>query len=365
MEMEGVIAEKIIERTKDLIPYDINVMDKKGIVVASTSAERIGLMHDGASLVIQSRQPVTIHAEATPYLAGVKPGLNLPIEYQGELIGVVGITGDPTEVCNLGSLLKITAELLFEQSREQDAVLLQRIEKENCIKEILNADIDTPTAVDKLKEFNIKIRFPAMCVTIQPERKVDVNIRKLELMSPLDMLLNGLFFFSPDTGLTVILEQASNTEEKINKITELFNAPLKIGIGCQVTSYSKLTVSRDTADAAIQYGTSLKGKNGISFFYYDEYKEKIIISSLAHGWHFDELTKEYRALVEQDHSGTLRLTLHTLMSSSGDMVSCARMLDIHRNTLRYRLDKIHDITGVNYKKMDELFRLYLGKVIID
>ena len=365
MEIEGIIAEKIIARTKGLIPYDINVMNKQGIVVASTDASRVGLVHEGASWVIQHQEPVTVDQAGTRYLAGAKPGVNLPIEYQGNCIGVVGITGEPHQVCELGALLKMTAELLVEQSREKDAALLLSIEKENCLKQLVYGQLDEAMAHDRLKKLQLHIRYPALCVTVKPESHGRFYQQKLDLAPTLDRRFNGLFFSGQESGLTLILEAKENLDAKLAQLVELLAQPVSIGVGCTVDSLSGLALSYASATAAMQFGIPETAGEATTLYAYDNHKEKIIISSLADGWHLAELTKEYRALIAQDPHGTLRLTLHTLMSSSADMLTCAGKLNIHRNTLRYRLDRIHDITGVDYKKLDQLFRLYLGKIILE
>lgn len=376
MEIEDIIAEKIIARTKGLIPYDINVMNKQGIVVASTDASRVGREHQGARWVIEHQESVTVDLADTRFLAGAKPGVNLPIEYQGNCIGVVGITGDPDRVCELGALLKMTAELLVEQSREKDAALQLRIEKENCVKQLLQGQLDETQACAQLKKLQLSLRLPALCVTIKPAHPASMMQQKLDLTPALELALNGLFCFNSDASLSFILDGNANITAKIAEAGRLLGQPFKSGIGAAVTAYSTLALSQATASAALQFG--LAESESVSgalsddsatldnnSYYYDHHKEKIIISSIAKGWHLSELTKEYRALCAQDANGALRLTLQTLMSSSIDMSSCAQQLNIHRNTLRNRLEKIQDITGVDYKKLDQLFRLYLGKIILD
>ncbi|ART81247.1 hypothetical protein CBP31_00215 [Oceanisphaera profunda] len=376
MEIEDIIAEKIIARTKGLIPYDINVMNKQGIVVASTDASRVGREHQGARWVIEHQESVTVDLADTRFLAGAKPGVNLPIEYQGNCIGVVGITGDPERVCELGALLKMTAELLVEQSREKDAALQLRIEKENCVKQLLQGQLDETQACAQLKKLQLSLRLPALCVTIKPAHPARMMQQKLDLTPALELALNGLFCFNSDASLSFILDGNVNITAKIAEAARVLDQPFKTGIGATVTAYSTLALSQATASAALQFGLAESDSvNGAlsdasaalvsNSYYYDNHKEKIIISSIAKGWHLSELTKEYRALCAQDANGALRLTLQTLMSSSIDMSSCAQQLNIHRNTLRNRLEKIQDITGVDYKKLDQLFRLYLGKIILD
>lgn len=370
MEIEDLIAEKIIARTKGLIPYDINVMNKQGIVVASTDASRVGLEHQGARWVIEHQESVTVDEANTRYLAGAKPGVNLPIEYQGHCIGVVGITGDPAKVCELGALLKMTAELLVEQGREKDAALQLRVEKENCIKQLLQGQLDDVQALAELKKRQLNLRLPAFCVTIKPKHSGFLAQHRLALTPALELAVNGLFCFNRDS-VSLILEAHTHIATKMQQLSRMFDTPVTVGLGANVSSYANLALSQATAHAAITFGlaepiNSLEhSANSAQCYFYDRHKEKIIIGSIAKGWHLSELTKEYRALMAEDASGALRLTLQTLISSSIDMSSCAQQLNIHRNTLRNRLEKIQDITGVDYKKLDQLFRLYLGKVILE
>mgnify|MGYP003411212121 CR=1 FL=1 len=64
-------------------------------------------------------------------LRGVRPGINLPImDKVGEVIGVVGITGDPDEVRNIGKLVKMTAELIIEQQETMIRFYAHRNDKE-------------------------------------------------------------------------------------------------------------------------------------------------------------------------------------------------------------------------------------------
>lgn len=367
MEIEDTIAEKIIARTKGLIPYDINVMNKQGIVVASTDASRVGREHQGARWVIEHQESVTVDLADTRFLAGAKPGVNLPIEYQGQCIGVVGITGAPDKVCELGAMLKMTAELLVEQGREKDAALQLRVEKESFIKQLLQGSLDEQYTFEQLKKLQLSLRLPALCLTLKPEHAGYLAAHRLALTPALELTVNGLFCFNRDS-VSVIVDANSKLATKTAQLARLLAVPFTLGVGTEVSDYSSLALSHATANAALAFGIAEtdngKPSQGNSY-YYERHKEKIIISSIAKGWHLAELTKEYRALMAEDANGVLRLTLQTLISSSIDMGSCAEQLNIHRNTLRNRLEKIQDITGVDYKKLDQLFRLYLGKIILD
>ncbi len=51
------------------------------------------------------------------------------------------------------------------------------------------------------------------------------------------------------------------------------------------------------------------------------------------------------------------------MKEGGDLGKTADRLFIHRNTLRYRLDKITEVTGKDPRNMKMMLELYVAKLI--
>ncbi len=66
----------------------------------------MGVVDEGAFLVCQEKQKRIITKEDEGKLKGVKAGINLPVFFHGDVIGVIGITGDPANVSPYGELLK-------------------------------------------------------------------------------------------------------------------------------------------------------------------------------------------------------------------------------------------------------------------
>ncbi|WP_025082506.1 sugar diacid recognition domain-containing protein [Latilactobacillus fuchuensis] len=56
MEIEQQLAQKIVARLQREIPYNINVMNKQGVIIASGEPTRVGQLHDGAVEAIRLRQ---------------------------------------------------------------------------------------------------------------------------------------------------------------------------------------------------------------------------------------------------------------------------------------------------------------------
>ena len=66
------------------------------------------------------------------------------------------------------------------------------------------------------------------------------------------------------------------------------------------------------------------------------------------------------AAYDAETKSELAKTLSTYVSTGCNQVECAHRLHVHLNTLKYRLKRISEITGVDFKNQDELFYLQLS-----
>jgi carbohydrate diacid regulator len=105
MYLNASTAQDIIKEISPFIHYDLNIMDGNGLILASTNAHRMGTHHEGARILIDSQKSQLIVTNDYEY-EGCKTGVNLPIYFAGQVIGVVGITGDPTETIKYGQMLQ-------------------------------------------------------------------------------------------------------------------------------------------------------------------------------------------------------------------------------------------------------------------
>lgn len=92
------IKELVSSISKE-IGSNVNVMDQKGIIIASSSPERIGTTHEGAKKIMNGEvKEIAVSIEDAERMQGVKPGYNAPIILENNKIGVIGISGDPNQV---------------------------------------------------------------------------------------------------------------------------------------------------------------------------------------------------------------------------------------------------------------------------
>ncbi|GAM56629.1 sugar diacid utilization regulator sdaR [Vibrio ishigakensis] len=87
----------------------------------------------------------------------------------------------------------------------------------------------------------------------------------------------------------------------------------------------------------------------------------MLVSSIKHDpWRATQLKEPIDKLIVADSKNVLLKTLRTFFEQNCDLAQTCESLHIHRNTLRYRLDKIEQVTALNINNLDEKVQLYLA-----
>lgn len=60
MKLNNVLAQGIVKRAMQIIPYSVNVMDENGVIIASGDICRLGQRHLGAVQVLRKNQIIEI-----------------------------------------------------------------------------------------------------------------------------------------------------------------------------------------------------------------------------------------------------------------------------------------------------------------
>jgi len=75
LKLDKIQANKIVEKLMADIPYNINIMDERGKIIASGDSARIGERHRGAERAINERKNIEIYKDTSLE----KKGTNEPI----------------------------------------------------------------------------------------------------------------------------------------------------------------------------------------------------------------------------------------------------------------------------------------------
>lgn len=340
MRINKLLAQDIADKIMQEIPYNVNIMNEKGVIIGSGQKERIGTLHNGAARAIEDGKMVTVYQERTDE----KLGVNIPITFQNEIIGVVGISGDPNIVTTLAAIVKVTVELLIEQDQ---------LHKEQRVKEKMEGDFlfqwttrTTPYGPDFIAQgrvVEIDVLEPRFALVVKGEA-----VRISSILSIGEYMLR----FDENTYI-YLLKSGKNIDSILPKILE--NQKTYIGVGKEEPIIS----------ASIQQAINIititeKMKWDRQIVYYE--KHQLIDHLLQSDIDVSDIVSKFRELAQSDKGMDFIETLKCYIENNGNINEVSHLLHIHRNSLNYRLDRIETIFQLDPRKYEDLFTLYTGLI---
>ncbi|WP_350352007.1 helix-turn-helix domain-containing protein [Microbacterium sp. A8/3-1] len=144
--------------------------------------------------------------------------------------------------------------------------------------------------------------------------------------------------------------------------------PLVVGVGSAVADPNDLARSREEAEGALRVLID-GGPTGRSVATLDDVwvENALLILSDSLAVEHREPTPALRRLRDYDteHQGALVSTLRAWLDSFGDVAMAAAAVNVHRNTLRYRLTRIEQLGRFSLRDADERLALQLQLRIFD
>ncbi|MFJ7524224.1 CdaR family transcriptional regulator [Streptomyces griseus] len=113
--IDGVAAQAIVDDIAERLGVRVNVMDDHGVIIASSDRSRVGGLHEGALRVLRTGRLFAVTSEEALALTGTRAGVNMPLRLGNELVGVVGVSGEPSIVGEIAQAIARMAELMVIQ----------------------------------------------------------------------------------------------------------------------------------------------------------------------------------------------------------------------------------------------------------
>ena len=152
MELSVRLAQEIVRSMHDVLHQEINFMNEEGIIIASTDAARLHQRHKGAQIVIETKKQLVIREDHR--YANTRKGINMPVFFDAQVIGVIGITGEEKDVLPYGQILQKMTQILVRDAYDRDIRHQKRRSEQLWIEELLQAkgEDSLPLAFDLPKE---------------------------------------------------------------------------------------------------------------------------------------------------------------------------------------------------------------------
>ncbi|PYZ94206.1 CdaR family transcriptional regulator [Salipaludibacillus keqinensis] len=369
MKLLSSLAQRIVKEVTHIVNEEVIVVDDQGVIIAASDAGRMGNFHEGAYISINNKEKFVIKKEDIERLKGVKPGLNLPIMINKNVIGVIGITGEPDQVVQFGQLIQRMTELIIQEAYTSERLESRYRGLETFVYEWIHSTELDQDVIERGGILGISMALPRMCVLfeIKPsdldagkdrliEKEIIDQIRSQFEDDPEDLIVrwgNGRF----------VLLKRIDKEDHIKLLkrklvlcqTEVAreqNLELFIGVGKLAGRPHALNKSYSDAKKALR-----ASKKQHQIMYYEDLSLNIALAEIT-----DQTRKELiqSILGGMLHDKELLHTLQTYMQCQLSLKETAKALHIHINTLHYRLKRISELTGRSLKDTEQLVSFFIA-----
>jgi len=398
MKITHKLAQNIVNKTMNILEKNINIMDEKGVIIGSGDKSRLNQFHEGAAQVIKEGNKLEIYSKDINHLVGAKPGINLPIEHNNKIIGVVGITGEPNEVSPFGEVIKMTVEMMLQQEFLLKEIQLEQQARGNFIHDLISGrignDSDLFITRGQIVGYDILIPRVALVMDIyqfgktakqslqvfKGSKKGEIYLQRLK--NDVLKTIQGIFVNTPQEIVSytggdrfVVLKTINlkDSDEILRKklfrmgkrikniISQKMKFKVTIGIGEYHQSIKGLSKSFKEAMQALDVGTKLEEAGAI--YHVDNLGVGKLLAEIK-----GESQQEFmeRTIYSTKNNKEKKIneflleTLQGFFDNNLSITQTAKALFIHRNTLLYRLERVKKITGLDPKKFDDAVQLRLA-----
>ena len=346
------IAQQIVDSIKNICDHDINFIDTDGIIYASTDASRTGDFHAAGKQAAQSGETVTV--ERDDPLAGTRKGINMPIRHNGEIVAVIGITGDPEEAGRYAYLAqRITTLLLKEHDLDRESQN-RRTRINYVIRSMIHQEnIDQAFMLETLRQSGIRdMEAPYRTLVVQLDSRYNpsnLSMIESEILRAFSLVEPCLYTFNYP-GEYVLLSEAEALKKSLSAFRDLeerFRGLLQIGVGDE----RPLTRQYRSYQAARLCLKSMTPGRGFALF--EDLDLEILLGSVS-----DHARRAFLDRVTASLEDGDRELLSAYFGRGMSLKETCEALFIHKNTLQYRLKRIAEKTGYDPRAFRDAAVLY-------
>jgi carbohydrate diacid regulator len=343
------LAQEIASETTMIIGHNVMITDRDAIVLGNGDPSRIGTFHEASVEVVRTERARTHTAEQARRLAGVRPGITLPVMLDGTVVGTVGITGAPSRVRRFGLVVRSQTELMLRESSLLTSRLVREKAVTDLLRDIAHHDPDIVAAEqvhEAARDLGHDLHLRRVALVVHTQQPPALRTMR-ELFHHRDDIVGALgrshvavlHRLPRDATADTVLAAADRAAAAL--AADLGGRPL-VGVGDPAGDIAGL---RDSlADAmgvlALAAHTDATGVVPIS-----DYRVEQLLAAVGVAARRRHVTAVLGPLVEQPDWDVLCTTLLTWAEQGFQLTGAAQRLHIHRNTLIYRLQKIQRITG--------------------
>ncbi len=352
------LADEIVEQTMIRLKHNLNVMDTNGMILSSGDEERIDKIHEGAAHVAKTGEELWITKKNITAWHGTKLGVNMPIHFQQQLVGVIGITGTPEELREIATLVQLTTEMMVHQSLITSRAEWKRKLKELIFEELISGEPLSALVKERLELLEFNTNGPFTTLLIESVNFLPSPQRIIEQLEDQFEKNDVLIGHSQLNKLFILLNGMTETalKKKLTKLVPLLQkkASIRIGVGYAVNQLDDIHYSYTTAKNALDYSHPTQHLS-----YFEDVELLVLLKKNASSLETSRFTNR----ILNGLNSPLQHTLSIYFSNNQSNTKSAEELEVHRHTLTYRLRKIEEITGYDPSSFQDAILLKIALLL--
>lgn len=348
------LAQEIVNAVKEVVDKDINFIDINGIIIGSTDKKRLKTFHQAGYEAIKELKNVVV--EENDEYEGSKKGINYPIRMNNVAIAAIGITGEPSEISKFGFLVTKITEVFI---REQQLNYKHKADEQRIsyvVKSLVYDSVEDKNEIESiLEDFKIPVN--------QKFSIIIMKINKTQNTSELEAIENDIkkvfdaignifkIYVYPNEFIALVNEERYEKLKYVYMdVLKKYKGKLNGGVGRLKNLYESHK-SYQEARIALKYSA----QNNKILTYINSLKLELILEDIN-----TDIKNQY---IEKILSNLTEIEIDLLdiyYKNDMSLKQTSEELYIHKNTLQYKLEKIHQKCRLNPRKFNDSVILYLA-----
>ncbi|MFD1708152.1 CdaR family transcriptional regulator [Siminovitchia sediminis] len=364
MQISTELAQTIVTEMQEIIGQDINYMNTDGLIVASTNEERIGTVHEGGKRVAETKSHLAVEYDGE--FAGAREGINLPVYFEHEIVGVIGITGEREQVEGYGKIIKRMTELLIKDAYSNKLISQQKETQRMLVEQLLTltSDVERQAIVKRLNISNIDTNVPRVAI-VAKMKDDQIGIDQTEQIFQIfhDKLVKYFDNLIAQIHNNIVIFLNKLSRQELDQILADIQGEVKnklgirIHIGVGSPAHNILNVKTSYEEALVAQGWAMTLNDVVK--YYNDLGIELILEEVS-----AEISGIYVARVigsmDKKDIQEYEEILSLFEKYNGSIKNISEQLFIHKNTLQYKLNRLHQKTGYDMRKYSDFLMLKIA-----
>jgi carbohydrate diacid regulator len=335
------LANSIVQETMNRLNHNINIVNTEGYIIASGSPSRVGKLHLAALEAIRSGQTIIVTEHNQQQWDDARCGMNMPVSFQDQIVGAIGITGEPAQVAEFAQLVRMTTELMINQAFQIPQQVWRNRTKEVVMEQLIKPDPDMRQIEKQLQLLSIELQPPYYAYVLQmdetPLAYNSLLLQKIEDTFGDCHVLIGLLDIHQACLLVFGVTEQARLQCFNAWIQLLQSSKSHFRIGCSNVADRQEDITSIINEAKFAVRHAKADQQVIAYRRLEP--EMIVLQS-------NPITNQrFLERLLADLSESTVQTLQAFFHCNLNIQETAHALSLHKNTVTYRLRRVRELTG--------------------